>query len=208
MIKRIIFDLDNTLIKWEDEYRNALKKTVEFYKLDVNYLDIDNLVESYEDYYSIYKKENMLKLFNEKLNLNLEMSFIDMWLYELGFMANYNEEVEETLKYLSSKYELVVLTNWLKDVQERRLETAKIDKYFSEIYGGEKYAKPNIESYKIAMGNCKIDECVMIGDNYKIDIEGAKNMGMKVIQTDYKNKINNKEDYQVIKNFKELKDIL
>lgn len=208
MVKRLIFDLDDTLIIWQNKYREAIKKTVETYKLDINYLDVDKIIETYENYYDKYKKENMLELINKKLNLNLKEDFIDKWLYELGYMADYDKEVDETLKYLASKYELVVLTNWFADPQSKRLENAGIRKYFTKIYGGEECIKPNRNSYEKAIGECKIDECIMIGDNYNIDIMGAKNIGMKVIQVDYKNKINEERTYKIIKRFNELKDLL
>ena len=45
MIKKIIFDLDNTLILWKDEYVNALKETLKKYNIneDPNY--VNNLID-------------------------------------------------------------------------------------------------------------------------------------------------------------------
>ena len=40
MIKRIIFDLDNTLITWKDEYWNAVNKTFERFNLQYTDKDI------------------------------------------------------------------------------------------------------------------------------------------------------------------------
>ncbi|HPF83613.1 MAG TPA: HAD family hydrolase [Bacilli bacterium] len=208
MVKRLIFDLDNTLILLKDKYRDGIKKTVEYYKLDINYIDVDDVIEDYENHYNFYSKENMLKLINDKFNLNLGIDFIDMWLSELGNMGDYDKNVEETLKYLSNKYELVVLTNWFKDSQLDRLKHAKIDKYFKKVIGGDKYIKPNIEAYKEAMDNLEIEECIMIGDNYKVDLETPINIGMKVIQVDLKDKIKEEKEYQVIKKISELQDIL
>ena len=37
MYKRIIFDLDNTLIKWIDKYDDALKDTLIKYNVDFDY---------------------------------------------------------------------------------------------------------------------------------------------------------------------------
>ena len=45
-----------------------------------------------------------------------------------------NNEVKNTLKYLSNKYELVVLTNWFTDCQQKRLEKAGILKYFKKVF--------------------------------------------------------------------------
>ena len=136
MIKKLIFDIDNTLIKWDDKYTSALKDTVLEYNLDVDYLKLNDLVEKYEDYYSIYSKENMLELFNSELNLNLDMSFMDSWLNKLGFMAIKDESIIDTLKYLKDKYEIVVLTNFFKDVQIERLKNAGLYEY---IWGRRTY---------------------------------------------------------------------
>ena len=37
MIKRLVIDLDNTIILWKDEYTSALKKVMQEYNLDIDY---------------------------------------------------------------------------------------------------------------------------------------------------------------------------
>jgi putative hydrolase of the HAD superfamily len=207
MIKRLIFDLDNTLIMWRDSYKSAIKNTIQKYDLDIDYLLVDEVIESYEKYYNYYSKEHMLELINHKFDLKLDISFLEDWLIELGKMADIEDDIIETLEYLSSKYELVVLTNWFKDSQLKRLEKVGIDKYFKEIYGGDKYIKPSLESYKIAMGNKNPNECIMIGDNYITDIEGAINAGLQAIMITSKDFTSN-DFYKVIHNINELKEML
>ena len=65
MIKKIIFDLDNTLIIWKDEYLEALRKTLKKYNIneDANY--VNDIIDSYEDYYDKYDKEKMLEIINK-----------------------------------------------------------------------------------------------------------------------------------------------
>ena len=53
-------------------------------------------------------------------------------------------------------------------------------KYFSECYGEEKI-KPYPESFLLACQNHKPFECVMIGDNYTVDILGAQKLGLNTI---------------------------
>jgi len=207
MIKRLIFDLDNTLIMWRDSYKDAIKNTIEKYKLDVDYLLVDEVIEKYENYYSYYSKENMLDLINQNFNLNLDISFVEDWLTELKEMADIDDGVTQTLEYLSYKYELVLLTNWFKESQLGRMKKIGIDKYFKDIYGGEEYIKPSVESFKMAIGDKEINECIMIGDNYKTDIEGAINIGMKAIMITNKD-IEANGDYTVIHNIIELKEML
>ena len=204
MKKRLIFDLDNTLIIWQDKYKNAIKKAIEHYNLNVDYLEVNDLIEKYESSYSRYDKKVLLNFINDKFNLNLNLDFIDYWLHELGFMSDVSKDNIETLKYLSKKYELVILTNWFKETQIERLKNAKIYEYFKEVYGGDEYMKPSKESYYIALGDKSIEECIMIGDSIKIDLEGAEKINLdtilvsKIIQTKYKQ----------IKELKELKNLL
>ena len=122
---------------------------------------------------------------NDKHNLNLTIDFINDWLEKIGTKGDVSSSVVELLKYLSSKYELVVLTNWEGTCQRNRLEAAGILKYFKEVYGGEVYKKPSHEAFKKAMGPYNIDECIMVGDSMKFDIEPAKKLGIKTYMVGY-----------------------
>ena len=207
MKKRLIFDLDNTLIKWEDFYINGMKKTVEEFKLDVDYHKLHEVADNYEDFYNYYSKENLLKLFSEKANTNLDMSFVDRWFYNLSELTVKNDSVIDTLKYLSTKYELVVLTNYVSELQIKRLKKAQIYEYFDEVIGGEEFIKPSRESFLKAIGDKKVEECIMIGDNVDIDILGAINVGLDAILMDPNDKYKDTE-YKRIKEIRELKEML
>ena len=207
-MKRIIFDVDNTLIPWKDEYRNAIKKTIEKYKLNVDYLKVDAVIETYEEYYDYYSKENMLELINNHFKLNLNIDFVEYWLKQLGKMAEKDHKVIETIEYLSKKYELVILTNWFKENQIERLKEAGIYKYFKEIYAGEEVLKPNKQSYLNAIENYKPEECFMIGDSYEMDIKEANKLGLKTILIDSKNKYPESAEYTKITKIIDLKEIL
>ena len=207
-MKRLIFDLDNTLILWKNEYREAMKNTVEHFNLDLDYAALDDLVEIYENYYDKYTIDNITELFNKQLNLNLTNEFTEYWLKELGNMADDDLNIKPLLEYLKSKYELVVLTNWLKKSQLERLKKLDIDEYFINIYGGEDAIKPNKEAYLKAIGNRDIADCIMIGDNLKVDIEGAVDIGLKAILVDIKDIYPDSDKYTRIKNIHELKEML
>ena len=207
MVKKLIFDLDNTLIIWKDKYVNALKETLKKYNNneDPNY--VNNLIDSYEDYFDKYDKENMLKHINNNIKEKLSIDFMNDFLEAIGYMSEPDEDVIDTLEYLSKKYELVVLTNWFTVPQTNRLKTAKIDKYFKEIYGGEDYIKPFKEAFLQAAENTKLEECIMIGDNYKIDVMGAYDAGIEPIFMNPKHK-ENINNFKEITKLSDLKDIL
>lgn len=217
MIKRLIFDVDNVLIPWKDEYKNVIDKTLDelgIIKKNLNNETIRNAQLEWESKITKYDKQDLLEYINKKLNVNLTMKFIDLWQENLAECASkdFPKSYYETFKYLSSKYELVALTNWFAETQSERLKTANIYQYFKMVYGGENVAKPNKESFIQAVGNNKPEECAMIGDDLEIDILGAKKAGIKNLV--WKDIYNKKEEYvgllegvTVIKEIEELKNI-
>ena len=208
MIKRIIFDLDNTIMIWKDNYINALKDTLLYFKVDIKYLDdINNIIENLENKYDRISKEVLLDDINNDLELNLNIDFVDYLFKKQSLLCDISSDVSDTLKYLSSKYSLAVLTNYFKEVQEERLRCANILKYFDDVYGGELFIKPDSKAFLNATSNYNIDECLMIGDNIRVDIDGARKLGFKVIAVDYFNKTTS-DSYPVIRKFGDLKKIL
>jgi len=202
-IKRLIFDLDDTLIPWKKEYSKGFLKTLKDFNLDYPENDA-KVVAYYESLHNNYNREDLLKAFNDFTNLNANMDFINEWQKNLGSMSDPNPAINEVLTYLSKKYDLVVLTNWFKEPQEKRLETARMREFFTEVIGGEEYKKPNPLAFKKAMGNYLPEECIVIGDSLKDDIYGAKNAGLKTIYLSNKNE----PGITTIKSLIELKQIL
>ena len=214
MIKRIIFDLDNTLIDWEDNYwEDGIKFACK--KLNINYNDklkndIINVIDNYEKTQEYFKIDIMQDLINKKLNSNYDTQFIKLILnyFEKCVPNKIDSKIIETLKYLQSKYELVVLTNWFEYQQKQRLKNANLYKYFKKVYGTETVKiKPNKEAFELARGNVLPNECVMIGDNFEIDIKGAINAGLEAIFYNRKN-IDVSKKYKSIYKFEELKELL
>ena len=76
MIKKLIFDLDNTLIIWKDEYSLELKYLLEEYKVDTDYKKVDKIIDDLEYKHDTISEEILLNDINSSLNLNLDISFI------------------------------------------------------------------------------------------------------------------------------------
>lgn len=195
MIKRLIFDVDNTLINWLEEYtRYSESKTLD--ELGIPYDDelikkIEVEGDKYENYYDTYNKLDYVKLLREKTNLDLPDNYVDIWMkYLSDCYPTPSKEYIDTLEYLSSKYDLVILSNWFRLSQENRIKGMGIDKYFTkQIYTEGIKNKPNKEAFLEAIKPYNIDECIMIGDKQDIDIDGAKDIGMKTILIDKNTKI-------------------
>lgn len=204
-IKRIIFDLDGTLIPWKEEYAAGFNKAVEEFHLDIDISRENEMYVTYEKNYESYTIENMINHFKNFFNIDVSKDFIITWLNYLGKMSEENKTTNELLAYLKEKYELVVLTNGFGFSQEKRLEHARMCSYFNEIIGGDKYIKPSPNSFKLAIGNLKPEECLMIGDSLEKDILGALKLGLNVI---YLTKKEGNYEFPTIKNLNELKKIL
>ena len=181
MIKRIIFDLDDTLIPWKKEYNEAFNIAAEDYHLNIDLSLQNNFIESYEALHDNFDKLKMSIFFNKYFHTDKGIEFINKWQEYLGKMSEKDPMLNEYLMYLKKQYELAVLTNWFTRTQFEWLRNAGIVQNFQNIYGGEHYCKPNPKSYERAIGYYKKEECLMVGDSYIIDIKGALDIGMEAI---------------------------
>ncbi len=212
MIKRIIFDLDNTLIMWDDNYYDTLDEALNYFNIDYDNntkLNLIKAVDDYENRYDKYDMNDMRLLMEEYANISLPNDFVYRWTIYLEkcIPNNLDSELEEILKYLSSKYELTVLTNWFKDEQVNRLKNYGIYKYFSNVIATEKIKnKPYKEAYMESSKPYDLEECLMIGDSLQKDVEGAIKYGMDAILYDYKNEY--KGNLKKVKKLIDLKNYL
>ena len=207
MIKRIIFDLDDTLITWKKEYNDFIKKALIDNNCNANPDYINSLFDLYETCHTNHDKKALLKFMNEHNDVLITEKIIDDAFENISKMAEPDDEVIATLEYLKEKYELVVLTRWFITPQAKRLEKAKILPYFTEVIGGDEVMKPHPDAFKKAIGPHDVSECIMVGDNYNVDLIPAFNIGIKPIFINNKG-FDNPNQFLEIKTFKELKDIL
>ena len=213
MIKRVIFDIDNTLMPWKAEYFSEIYTVLNELNIECteeDFLKIQKAFSEYENNYYTFSTKLMIDFINEYTEKNYPEEFIEMLINRWSKCApeKLPESTIKVLEYVKSKYEVVVLTDWYKDQQVKRLEKAKILKYFQEVYAAENTKrKPFKEAFIQAIGENKPEECIMIGDNLERDIKGALNTGLKAIWYNPNNKLQNTK-YQIITKIEELKNIL
>ena len=91
----------------------------------------------------------------------------------------------ETLDYLQRKYALHIITNGFDDVQDIKLTSANIKKYFQEIVTSESvgFKKPEKEIFEYALdvSKAEVSSSIMVGDNLHTDIKGARGINMDQI---------------------------
>ena len=206
MLKAIIFDLDNTLIDWDLIYLKQLELVLKDYNFSKEtILKIDDILGMHTTIDETLNINKLVDYINAKLNLNLPAEFLNQLSIAQQDCYKDNPEVNDVIKYLASKYDLYVLSNWSTETQKGRLKNMGILKYFKEVIGGDQnYYKPDKRAYQFILEKYKPNECLFIGDDIEKDIIPALELGMQAI---WKNneKSNN---YQTINEIKELKRIL
>lgn len=209
-MKKIIFDLDNTLLFLSDKWLNVYDKFKEKYSINVTSMELFNTIGTIEknNPNRIIDHEFFVNYINEKLSQNFDRKIGEIILEEYAKIPLLNIDiVNEVLKYLSCKYEIIAYTNWFTDNQIQRLKLNGLDQYFSKVYGWDVLpVKPSKNGIEKIINNDNIDDFIFIGDNIEADIIIPDNMGMKTIFYNRKGIVQNK--YKEIKNINELKEML
>lgn len=194
MKKRIIFDIDGTLLP-KINFEKSIIQSFNDLNLPYNKEIIDSFIEGMSDYEKYFDRYTLKNYFNHLYNKThgaITYEFVLNYLNNPQRLVpnEVSKEVYDVLEYLSLKYELVVLTNFFKEVQEKRLKQFDLAKYFLEIIGGDLFIKPDEKSFLAAKGKLNIDDCIYVGDNIDIDLLGAYNAGMDCVLVDYNSKNN------------------
>ncbi|MCI8384328.1 MAG: HAD family hydrolase [Clostridia bacterium] len=182
MIKRLIFDVDGTIITGVNFIDSV---TVTLSKLGINDENSVKLflkgIKTYEQLHDNYNITDYTKHMEQAINNKLPDDFAYVFWEELkSAIPPKNDKLISTFSKLSKEYELVLLTNYFAKSQLNRLNNMEIGSFFKECYG-EKCIKPNENAYLTACGDKKVQECIMIGDDLYLDIEGAKKQGLHTI---------------------------
>ena len=99
-------------------------------------------------------------------------------------------ELLEWLDTQRDRFSLAVITNGFSEAQLPKMKTAGIDKYFDYFFLSENlgYMKPDRRFFDAALSELGVpaEQCLVIGDDYKVDIEGAMKAGIEQVYYNYK----------------------
>jgi len=195
-ITAILFDLDNTLYDHNKAQNNImLKVTKQYPELFKNIND--------EAIIGAFHKADLIAIdeFNSGISLNnVRLDRTKRFLNSLEINVDISEEItckyiqsyhtvifpidsaEKVIQSLSNKYKLGIVTNGSPEMQMFKLNALNILKYlgckiFSEGLGVRK-PDPEIFLAAIKVLNISPANCMFVGDSYKDDVIGAKNVGM------------------------------
>ena len=194
MIKALIFDLDNTLIDRQRAFREMLYRRFKELKLDETKIDqmVDDIIK-WDNNGEVPRLEVFQQWIDKYHITEIDAKTLDrQWSEESGTVAFLYDDVRETLSRLKEKYRLAVLSNGNSSSQRRKMNSIKIDDLldYSLISGEFHVNKPDPQIYRYVCDQLGVrpQECIYIGDNYRIDVEGLKNAGMEAIYIDRFNK--------------------
>jgi putative hydrolase of the HAD superfamily len=226
----LFFDLDNTLWDFDRNSSETLQKIFaekDFSKkLNTGFTDFHEFYvkknnELWHQYYfnKIEKKELRFKRFYD--------SFLNFGLDDLELSKEIAEEYVkispyskalvpgcvEVLEHFSKSFSLHIITNGFSEVQNIKIDNCGLRKYFKEIIISDEHGltKPNIEIFRLAEQLADTDpgKCIMIGDNWVSDIEGAIGAGWRAVYLSPNNvPEGNYTKVPVIRELKELRDLI
>ncbi|WP_417428696.1 YjjG family noncanonical pyrimidine nucleotidase [Halpernia sp.] len=229
-IRHIFFDLDNTL--WDHRKNARLTLGILFKRYQVEELH----QISFEDFHTAYdfiNEDLWAKIRDEKIDKEYlrKHRFYDSFLkfeiddfalsqkFENQFLDEiiaFNEVVPgsiEILDYLKSKnYMLHIITNGFHEVTHRKIDGAKLTKYFETVTSadevGVRKPNPKIFDFALKLANAEKEESILIGDDWIADFLGAQNYGLDVIFFDVFKEKQALNDIKRIENLIEIKDYL
>lgn len=199
--KNIFFDLDDTLWAFSENSRDTFEEVYLKYNFDAYF-------NSFEHYYELYQKRN-IELWEEyaegkvtKDELNEQRFYYPLQTVGVSdreLSKRFSEDfftivptkqklmpyAKEILEYLRPKYNLYIISNGFRELQSKKMQASGINQYFKRVILSEDIGimKPYPEIFHFALSatQSELRESIMIGDNWKADITGAKGVGMDQI---------------------------
>ena len=198
-ITDLFFDLDHTL--WDFEKNSFLTFKKIFDKLNIN-LSVEDFIQEYRPInHLMWAKYRKNLISQEELRyVRLEKTFAlmkydidskkisdisDLYIKYLSTFPHLFPGTIDLLRNLHKRYNLHIITNGFKKIQDKKLKSSRILGFFKNIFTSEDigYKKPHPLIFKKALESSSTSphSALMIGDNLEVDILGSLNSGMQAI---------------------------
>ena len=213
--KKLLFDLDNTLVDDNENRKYAIKKILNARKEDITEEKLENFIKL-DDKYWKDRAERKIKDPYEFKTLEEKTTWIRAQRFIMYFNCSFEEAVkinenyinylrnsivpiknaEEILKYLNKKqYEIYIVTNGPAKPVENKLNSINAKKYIKSIFTAEEagYMKPHQEFFDKffkKINNYQKDEMLIIGDELEKDVLGGIQNGIDSCWFNIRNKKN------------------
>lgn len=195
-IKLIIFDLDRTIFDWDYVQKVAFEQinallplinTDDFWAFYLNHQEL--LFKKYVEKIITIEQFRLLRfsqsleyfsIFDHQLAQNLSDTFLRIAHNTQAFCLG----AEQILDYVQAlELTVVLLTNGPSIGQRKKIKNLDLEKYFHKIYISEEtgHPKPKPDAFFqiIEYFNVQPQHCLMIGDDWDVDVVQAKKLGMQ-----------------------------
>ena len=234
--RKLLFDLDNTLIDDDENRRYAIRQILTERKENAttkrieSFIKMDNqfwkdraegkikdpyIFKSNEEKTKWIRAQRFLKFFND-ISFEESVEINQKYINYLGKNIIPIKNAYDILKYLYEKrYEIYIVTNGPQIVVNNKLSKINAQKYISGTFTAEEagHMKPHHEFFAkffSSINSYKTEDMLIIGDELEKDVLGGIQNGMDSCWFNIKNTINKtnlKPTYE-INNLIELKNIL
>jgi len=196
MIKAVIFDFGQTLVDSADGFRKAEKESQARIYPDFKNISWATFLKTYREVRRDHQKKSIFsrKTIWEEVYNRFDRRPVSGFLekFESDYWETVNDrsrifpEAESVLANLAGRYHLALITNTQgqKNAGTHRIsQFPKLEQYFEVIVvAGEQGIppKPDPIPFQLCLEKLGIkpDESVYVGDDWRIDIRGAGDMGM------------------------------
>lgn len=196
MVDTLLFDLDNTLLDFNQAEKIAVGKTLQHFHIEPKEAILKRYSELNQAQWNLLEQG---KISREQVKLRrFQLLFAELktdtpaqeaaLMYEtlLAQGHYFMDGARELLETLYGNYRMYLVTNGTLSVQKGRLKSAGISRYFGDIFISEElgYNKPSIEYFNCCFSKIPDfhkETTVIIGDSLTSDIQGGINAGIRTI---------------------------
>jgi len=206
----ILFDLDDTLLRYNIPLESAWKKACEISTKAMNGLSSDELLKQIEIARNWYWSSTERHQAGRLNLLGARTAIVKEALKQMGraderiagtIAANYANILDETLGFfpdtwktleelVKKKVKLALLTNGAGEVQQAKIERFMLERYFAIclIEGDLGFGKPDRRVFEMALERLDVRpaQAWMVGDDLERDIAGAQTLGILSIWHAYR----------------------
>lgn len=214
MLEFLLIDLDDTILDFQKAEHIALRNTLRAFGVDPTeetcqlYSRINRAYWEALERGEITRSQVAVGRFAElfsKVGVSADAADCNRYYWQQLSIGHYFlPGAEEALQALASKYKLYIASNGTKSVQQPRLDSAGIAKYFQDIFisedmGADKPAKLFFDRSFARIPGFDPKKAMIVGDSLTSDILGGINAGIKTCWVNPKKKTTDtiKPDYQI-----------